>query len=347
MLSYILFIVLVAFFLYQSNFRDRTRYRAYFACFLIVFIAAFRFDVGFDYSNYYDLIESLDVAELAVFSLWEPAHLILIYICKYFDCTALYMILISLFTTISILYAIYNYNKKTEWFIGVLIYLSLYYLHGFSTMRQAAAVAVILLSYPFIRDGKFLKFLMMQALALLFHYSSICVLPIYFIYNYVNNKNQLLYYALIVVGGSFMHLLSNTRYAVYLGNEDLGGGDKTKYLYIIIILIHYLLYKKCHCNTPQMKFFYVFLLGCLFPFMFGGHIGARLQEYYFCFAFFVFPQIIVRCGAQMKKIAYCMFALLFVFQVYNSHINAVFAGKDQYIPYRTIFNANLRNPHFK
>ena len=316
---------------------------------LVVFcFTVFRFDVGYDYGPYYQMIESLNFNSMNDFTKWEPLHLLLIWLCKKFHFTALYMILITAFAQICIQYSIIKYNKIDMWYLGLMAYLSMYYLTDMSTMRQAAAVGVVMCSFKYIAEKRLIPFLLCVLLAYNLHYSSICVVLIYMIYNYVNKRNQLLYFLLILASFSFVNLLTYSHYAIYITDFKSSGGDLLKYVYIVIIIFLFALYKISKKYDPVVSSgFYVLIMGVSLPFMLGGHTGGRMQQYFFCILFFMIPRILELCNQRSRNIFYVFFALFFLLQVYQSHANAVYTGKDQFVPYQTVFSIDFDFVHLK
>lgn len=353
MFTYILFISIVAICIYRGDLNSKKkRMRPVIGLSLIFLLLFLRFDVGFDYSPYYELIDRMDITSLEEFSLWEPAHLLFVFLAKYLNFTPLYMMIVAAISLPCTLYAIIKNNEYRQWYIGVMIYLSLWYMHSFSIMRQASAVGIVMLSFPSIREGRLLKFLCYMGGAFLFHYSSVCAIPLYFIYNYINRKRLPLFVVGMVIAMGFIEILRSTRYGVYL-DEDLSGGNVMKYVYIIIALMFAVLYRKrkMHYSMENRiiieQSFYVIIFACCMPFIFGGHIGGRLLEYHIWVCYLSFPRILSAYNLKTRNLYYMFFAMLFIFQIYNSHRNAKFAGKDQYVPYQTIFSADLKNPKFR
>lgn len=348
MIPYIIFIFVVSLLLYKANLEGKNRVFSLMGLLVVFCFTVFRFDVGYDYGPYYKLIENLNFNRIDEFTKWEPLHLLLIWLCKKVHFTALYMILITAFAQFCIMYSIIKYNRRNMWYLGMMAYLSMYYLTDMSTMRQAAAVGVIMCSFKFVAEKRLVPFLLCVLIAFNLHYSSICAILIYVIYNYVNKKNQLLYFALIIASFGFVHLLTLTHYKYYVTDFRSAGGDLLKYIYVFVVLILLFLYRTSKkYDSVVSSGFYVLLMGVFVPFILGGHIGARMQQYFFCVLFFMIPRIFESYNQRSRALFCVFFALLFLSQVYQSHINAVYAGKDQFIPYRTVFTVDFNYVRLK
>lgn len=300
-----------------------------------------RCDVGWDYSAYYAKIEELDIELLAF--LWEPAHIPLVFLAKYYNYPHLYMVLIGCISLSFTIYSIKKYNTHF-WIIGLFVFLGFFYLKGFATMRQAAAVGIIIWGYQFVYQKQFLKYCFCCLLAFLFHYSSIAAIPIYFIYNYINKKNFFLFIFILLCLPGFLFILSSTRYASYL-TTDISGGDVIRYIYILFLATLILLDYKAKALADHQSFYYVLIIGCFAPFLLGGHIGGRISEYYLCYLYLLTPRVLSNYNRSTRNLTCIFLCILFLFQIYHSHINAT--EKDQYIPYTTIFDMNMKNPKFR
>lgn len=75
-------------------------------------------------------------------------------------------------------------------FCSVLLLLVGPFNQSIFVIRQHLAVAVMLASYPLIRDRKLIKFVLVSFLAMLFHRSAIIFLPVYFLYGLQGKKTK-------------------------------------------------------------------------------------------------------------------------------------------------------------
>lgn len=343
MQSYILFIGGIFFLTINSlnKRKDSISLSCIIAIIIIYLFLLLRCDVGWDYAPYYRNIEEIDIELLIL--LWEPAHIPLVMLAKYYNYPHLYMVLIGCISLTFTLYSIKKYNNR-YWIVGLFVFLGFFYLQGFSTMRQSAAVGIITWGYQFVYKKRIFKYCLCCLLAFLFHYSSIAAIPIYFIYNYVNKKNIFLFIFILVCLPGFLFILSSTRYATYL-TTDISGGDVIRYIYILFLVTLILLDYKAKALAKHQSFYYVLTIGCFAPFLLGGHIGGRISEYYLCYLYLLTPRVLSNYSRTTRNLTCISLCLLFLFQIYHSHINAT--EKDQYIPYTTIFDINMKNPKFR
>ncbi len=147
--------------------------------------AGLRYHVGTDYSNYIMLYETqyssmswndfLNFDEPIVPFLGKISYM-------YFD-SYYPMFLITSIITVSL--ALYGTYKETDDFLFVtLIYVFAGCWHGsFNGIRQYLAVSIVYLGRKYILERKFLKFILVCAIAFLAHKSALCFVLVYFVYS--------------------------------------------------------------------------------------------------------------------------------------------------------------------
>ncbi len=140
----------------------------------------------------------------------------------------------------SVMSLIYR-NVNMVW-LSVLIYISAFgdFMWALSFARQALAVAIILLSYDYIKKRKLFPFLILLMLAALFHKTALCFLiayPLYRIrFNFINITLAIFICGIVFLNLNYiLEVISSiiTGYQVYLGGSGMS--------YITDILIRLLL----------------------------------------------------------------------------------------------------------
>lgn len=164
--------------------------------FILVLIGGFRYDVGFDFESYKDIFDAMpnflssnylnEVNKIH----GEIGFKILISILKSLGLN----VYVFLFVSVIIICLVLNKNsieKYTDhFFIAFYLYICLYFFgREMGQIRQAIATAISFYSIRFIRDRKFIKFVITVTIASLFHVSSIIILPFYFISYKKYNKS--------------------------------------------------------------------------------------------------------------------------------------------------------------
>lgn len=306
-------------------------------CIILFFVAIFRFDVGYDYPAYYDI--SAEESER-----FERISLYFVDITNYLN--APYVIFI-LFGIPTYLCAFWAFTKAKSFQIAFWVYIFLFLLESFGTIRQAAAMSIMLCGIVLLRKKKMLLYFLTCILASMLHTTALIMLPAYFIYHYFSWKFTLL--SLIVMTLSFPYLISmlieGDMYTFYLKNMDIyEGGSLIRYFYILLYLFLLALAYKFHLLKNLKPIFITLLPAFFFPFILGGHFGGRLSSYYYLLFIFLIPEVISYCKEKLKMLfmlALCafFFAVLYVSQRAGD--------KSPYTPYQTIFEVDLDHPIFK
>jgi hypothetical protein len=159
---------------------------------LLFLIAAFRGNIDHDYNGYVILYnKAILLTSLRI----EPTFLLISFLIKHLFNNVLFLFII--YALLGVYLKFYAIKNLTEfWFLAVLIYFSNFYiLHEMTQIRVGIASAFILLSIRPLLDRNFKSFLFLVTLAILFHYSAILALPLYFL---KGSKINVLFFALII-----------------------------------------------------------------------------------------------------------------------------------------------------
>lgn len=152
----------------QSADKQHNRWWCLSAWLILSIIEGFRsFDIGTDTSTYAYLFvtDSMESFETGFQILGSFVHLMT-------NDPVFFLLFISLVTNGLIVFSIYRISSQP--FISVFCYMALYYyFQSFNAMRQYLAIGIILVSYSFLRQSKFFKYLIGATLAVFFHNSAI------------------------------------------------------------------------------------------------------------------------------------------------------------------------------
>jgi hypothetical protein len=156
-----------------------------FALFVMIVFSGLRYKVGGDSISYLNFFSDIPyLRDLSKFNFakaqFDPLWVIFSSVCKS---------IIDDFTFFQIIHAIvvntivYYFIKKNtaNRFTCILIYYLIFYVYfNMEVMREALAICIFLLAYPYYKEGKWVKFYICALLAFLFHSSALIlfVLPI-------------------------------------------------------------------------------------------------------------------------------------------------------------------------
>lgn len=310
-------------------------------CILLLFIAIFRFDIGYDYPSYYKMATPLYADELERI---EPFSRYIIECAKYFEHPYILFILFGIPTYCIVFFVC---GKTRSFQLAFWAYVFLFLFDSFGIIRQALAMSIYLYALLCLREKRFFMYILLCILASFFHISVLAMVPVYFIYHYFSIGIVLFSLIGLTIAFPFVIsiLLDNNLYAYYLHNsEDFEGGSYTRFFYVgIYLILLFLAYKK-GLLIETKRLFTVLLPAFFFPFLFGSHLGGRLSSYFYLFFIFLIPQVLSQCCKKIKMAFMLMLCAYFFAFLYVSQR----AGdKSPYTPYKTIFEVDLKHPIFK
>lgn len=174
---YIIFIVIVLFVLLENKQNSSILFAC---CGIMLFsVAAFRCStLDKDYLGYVDYYDKILFES---FSVVEPTFILIVHLVDRLFSNSLFLFIIYAF--IGVFLKFYAINVLTRFrLLSVLIYFSSFYLlHEMTQIRVGIAAGLLLLCVKPIKEKKLGKFIILAALAFLFHYSAIIIFPLFFL----------------------------------------------------------------------------------------------------------------------------------------------------------------------
>ena len=293
---------------------------------LIVAIALLRFDVGWDYVNYYQAVTNNDIKR------FEPLSQLFFCIAIFFECPHLIFLLFGIPTYLLIFSTIRKYSRNVGF--SILLYFCFFYLESLGFIRQALAVAICFWAVKYIFCRRFVPFLLCIVVAILFHYSAVIVLLAYPLYQKVKLKYLMWSLpALFIIRELFLILLGTLgMYTTYLEElYTMQGGSLIRFFYIILFF-SLLIFKNAKNDANDNYFFFMIGLALAFPFLFGSHLGVRLSSYFFIYYLLLILDVILKAS---MKFLYVMVAISFL--LLTLYLTTRDPIKSQYVPYQFIF----------
>ena len=163
--------------------KSKSKYKTRFWLLMTILIASapgfFRYMVGLDYETYYlvgERIISTNTLEYAL-SCWgrlEPSFGLLVYYLGKVGASAnvaigLYAILTQFFMVVGI----WKYRRDVNSTVAFFVYMSTFYFRTYNMFRQALAMSIILYGIHYLRDKKYLKFIICVIGATFIHRAAI------------------------------------------------------------------------------------------------------------------------------------------------------------------------------
>jgi hypothetical protein len=310
---------------------------------IIFLLCALRFDVGFDYTYYYELLtKQADFYEDKFLRL-EYMNQFLINISQNMGFPQFYFILTSFIIVFCTYQAIKRHSK--DFVISTLIFLSfpIFFLNSLSIIRQYVAICIVFYGFRYIQNRKLFPYLITITIAILFHKSAVIGIVLYWIYN---RRIKNIYYMILYFAGLFSSKLAYLvvayifpQYLKYLDRKIGTGGDKVLLLFQLIGLILLLLVdsKKMafkNYNFYMTSFFIgLFIWSSLSSY---GHAGFRGALYFMVFFILLLPEVLdlIKERKLLKQLVYYISFAFFIFSLWLGTKNET---KDPNIPYQVIF----------
>lgn len=328
-----------------TEYRHKPKYFNSIGLIFLILITIFRFDIGWDYEDYYRTVwPILDIAALARL---EPGSIGIMTLSYYLG-SPIYVFAIYGTLTIVLTYiSLYKYSDNL--FIGLIVYLTLFYLISLSIIRQGLAISIIMFSFHYIVEKKYLKYIIGCFIATLFHSSALIAVIFLPLYILSGKKSLIPLFLTIAVSAFSVYKVAVMfffkGYEKYLENMgDFSGGSLIMLCMVVFMAVIFLWVKK-YGDRVDYKMTLIPLLGCVIPFILGGHFGSRISLYFYIPLCFLIPRLLPKVKARKIGVYFITVCLLF-FNI-NIFVDSRNPKKSQFTPYQTIWSANAHSHKFK
>lgn len=307
---------------------------------------ALRFDVGYDYMYYYSILTKTINFYDAMFNRLELLNRVLINISQAVHFPQFFFIITSFLLIYPLYLTIKNYSK--DFALSTIIFLSfpIFFFNSLSVIRQYVAIGILFYAFKYIKSREFWKFTIFLVIAVLFHYSAIIGLLLYWVYY---KKIETKYFILLFVFGIFSFDISFyvvkylfPQYLEYLIDNIGIGGDKILIVFQIIgFLLLFFANKKKEANSDYNFYFTAFFIGLFIWSSLNryGHAGLRGGLYFIIYFILLIPELL-EAIKQKRLVRQFTYSLCFLFFVFSIYLGVKNPHKDPNIPYRIYFLTN-------
>lgn len=197
-----------------------------------------------------------------------------------------FLFVVGIFTVIPVYYFIKKYKDNIDVPSAILMYLSLFFINGFSPMRMALAASISLFAFDAMVEKKIFKAMSWICIAACFHVTALILfIPLMFcLFRIFNRKfvgiSFLLLFLMILIGrNSISSLLANSsRYYVYKSFNTVDIGFEQIAYYLPLFFLFGLVRKKSSNNHFDKISFLYLSLGFLCGMM--GYIVSIFGRFY-------------------------------------------------------------------
>lgn len=281
---------------------------------MLVVVASIRYEVGDDYYNYMTIFNTLKDKPLteAITYNYEPGFFLW---CKFIQLFTpnfqWFYALSAIATTACVFWFIYKESKLP--FLSVYLYMTLmFYYWSLSIMRQIFAAAICTLSIKFIREKKFIPFLLIVLLAASFHKSALIMLPIFFIAQIKFNWKSVSIFggaALLcfIFANDIMNLVVNLLGSAYTDASKYAQGSLIIYgiFPTFVFATAWCFKKKLLEQDPTNNVYLNFMFySCVISlFIARVFIVERFAVYFFLSSIVLIPNMVMTLRAPQEKLA--------------------------------------------
>lgn len=232
----------------------------------------------------------------------------------------LFLVAIALLFTVPL--GVWICKNSCEPLLSFLIYSCLFAsFFAITGHRQTIATAlVVLIGYKFIKDRKFIPFLLLVMIAITIHKSAICFLPFYFIANKKITKTYIVFIGILIpvlfaFRNQVMLLLGTIMgYEQYVEQYEGAGTWTFTALLALVTLGSIIKFKKMEMHNPNTTH-YVNALFCAFaftPLTFIDPTAMRVVQYYSLFLMLLVPEIIKSFNSKERVLIYYFVSALLI-----------------------------------
>lgn len=244
----------------------------------------------------------------------------------------LFLLLTS--TIVVIFTAKFIWRNSEDFYISWLVFICLGSMtFAMNGMRQAIAMAICLFSYEYAKRKKFISFLLVVLVAILFHKSALFFIIVYFVRNMKFNIKSLL---ILTTGIMLFFVFANRLAFLYdsMTGEDYfsaesfeSGGVITMLIYIIAIILAFLANKRLY-DTNIFATLVIVILGLVIYLsrFVSTQIYERMSYYFFSYLMILFPATFKAFNPR-DRILIKVFFVVFAFVLFAYRISkGAFAG---------------------
>lgn len=351
-------VIFVPTFLYMINdiFSLKTKVFRQMAIFFLIVITSLRYNFGVDYITYSQAFERMKVGVYT--DNFEIGYLFLnkfvIFLGQNFNFV---LLIIGIFNYIFLYLAIEKNVKRFKW-LSIFLYLIYFdlFFYSLSAIRQSIVVGIFLFSLQYIVDKKFIKYLIYMLVGSLFHMTSLLLIPIYFLYHYLKDKNliRLVIFSTLLLSiylffDKILYLIKpflSKRYAYYLfieKNEVPNNLFLGIVIYVVmilyIILIKHLQKKEdeVYLTVSAIGILIFFILKIMQNLNYYGII-PRFQMYFYCLYILYIPELFEKLKSRLNHIYIYMIFVMMIFGFIVKYMEVNEYAGEYYKTFKLIIN---------
>jgi hypothetical protein len=346
-----LFAVLFAYFNSLKDFKHGLK-----ISFLLIFIfLAIRYNFGNDYQNYFkDFLEINRYDSINYLNNSFHYEAGWLFLCRLFKPLGFFamVIFLSLFNCVVYYWFIHKYVPVKYYWFAVFLYTfdPAFMLTHLTAMRQSVAIAMFVLSIPYIYKKDLVRYLLCITIAFLFHSSALILIPVFLIgvFNWKINKTWAIVlfgvFVMLFVSVKFLlpainEIIRNyfIKYEIYQGtSQQLNSGFG---IFVVAVLFVFTLYYARFQNQENSVLFKLAVLSfVIVPLSLSISLISRIGMYFATATILVYALILAESKAVFVKYFFAVFLIMFTLYNFGMFFNSDIYRKG-FENYHTIFSA--------
>lgn len=317
---------------------------------VLAVVAGIRYNVGYDYQSYYWYYQSGQNGERFQWGfilLNKIAHFLHF---SFFD----FQFLFSCLTIGLLAYFLYKNIPAGISGLGMLYYFSrFYWIRDLGQIRSSLASVICLYSIKYIRERKFLPFLLVILLAGSIHKGAYIFILAYFVANFLNKnftiKQTIAYLVIFLAGGELLtrfpalvqKIMNNSTYTTVMVYTSGSSGSIATVIIQVVVILMFAFVRKNICDKKEQHFVdsiaNVYLTGTLIALIFIGYrtLGYRLDTLLNTTELILVPYLVSKLSNNKTVVVMINIiasaAVLYMIMFYGgSYLN--------FVPFTTVFS---------
>lgn len=320
---------------------------------LVCGVSAIRYNIGYDYINYLDIILSRNTYAIAYDRL-EPLGRFLIDTSRHLEYPQFFFIVSSIIIIIGVAFWIYRESEDYKLSILIFMALPMFFWASLSIVRQFMAISFGLFFFNAIISRKYKQSYAWLLLAILSHSSAFVLAITYFLPQKLTFSRYILIYTSSFILGFVFYGAINwgvgisifEKAQLFIQKSDLKGFKNQMILFNVFFVLHLLLLKRTKQDSLRWTFYsQLFLIGIflLNVLNFAPVFAGRVSSFFLISFVILLPNGIMKLRQHKhfyRLLATPVFIFFYIYTLYlaSSSYEKGLTVKDPYIPYDTYFD---------
>lgn len=311
----------------------------------IIFMQGLRhFDVGVDltvYEFHFNQIKEMKFIEAFNYRNNESFYFLLNWVLSRFSRDFRIMLFASSILTF-VPSAIISYKYSKSPILSIFLFITLgFFTFSLSGLRQTISIGIILISFIFLKERKLFKFVIMVAIASLFHQSGIFFLIAYPVYHFKSTKK----YLLVIVPSVllifiFRRQIFNVLSVLYDNSYIPVESNAYGFLIGLIVIWIFSLFWFRNIKDNHIEGLLNLLLIAIIIQLFASYhpFVMRLGYYFFVYMILLIPEIVIKVkDLGLRSLSYGFVFLFFSFYFLNTLQGSIL----EIYPYKFIWQMSI------